>query len=157
MAEPIMVAKGLNGWVELYENKVKIRRVDFKGNRTKINDKGDKDILLTSLTAIQFRRRSIIVPGYIQFVYMGSSEANTTIMNDMLDENTVTFQKKGQPYFEKIKEAIEEAMERIQTSAPPTVAALSNADELEKFAALKEKGIISEEEFQQKKKQILGL
>ncbi|WP_414858413.1 SHOCT domain-containing protein [Phormidesmis priestleyi] len=33
----------------------------------------------------------------------------------------------------------------------------SDLDQLEKLASLKEKGIISEEEFQAKKKQILGL
>jgi len=33
----------------------------------------------------------------------------------------------------------------------------SSLDELEKLAALKEKGIITEEEFNHKKKQILGM
>jgi len=33
----------------------------------------------------------------------------------------------------------------------------SNLDELEKLAALRDKGIISEEEFKAKKKQLLGL
>jgi len=34
---------------------------------------------------------------------------------------------------------------------------LSNADELKKYADLKDQGIITEEEFQAKKKQLLGL
>jgi hypothetical protein len=34
---------------------------------------------------------------------------------------------------------------------------ISEADELEKLAALKDKGILTEEEFNQKKKQILGI
>ena len=37
------------------------------------------------------------------------------------------------------------------------VNSVSEADELKKFADLKEKGIITEEEFNKKKKEILGL
>ena len=37
------------------------------------------------------------------------------------------------------------------------VRSVSEADELKKFADLKEKGIITEEEFNKKKKEILGL
>jgi hypothetical protein len=43
------------------------------------------------------------------------------------------------------------------TSSRTGAKATSNLDELEKLAGLKEKGIITEEEFNQKKKQLLGL
>ena len=40
--------------------------------------------------------------------------------------------------------------------SPPSSSSVSVADELKKFSDLKEQGIITEEEFQQKKKQLLG-
>jgi len=40
---------------------------------------------------------------------------------------------------------------------PRIYTSTSNADELKKYAGLKDEGIITEEEFQAKKKQILGL
>lgn len=53
----------------------------------------------------------------------------------------------------KIKEAIEEKMRSNEKVEIKT----SDLDQLEKLAELKEKGIITEEEFNAKKKQILGL
>jgi hypothetical protein len=63
------------------------------------------------------------------------------------------FNQKQQPSFIKIKEAIEEKM----VSGNKPTAKSSGLDDLEKLAELKEKGIITEEEFNAKKKQILGL
>ena len=42
-------------------------------------------------------------------------------------------------------------------SASPLTTGTSNLDELEKLASLREKGIITDEEFDLKKKQLLGL
>lgn len=42
-------------------------------------------------------------------------------------------------------------------ASQPVTQGISNADELEKLAALKEKGIITQDEFDAKKKQLLGL
>ena len=44
-----------------------------------------------------------------------------------------------------------------QQAAPATPAETDAADEIQKFAALKEQGMISDEEFTAKKKQILGI
>ena len=51
---------------------------------------------------------------------------------------------------DKLKSNLNKYEPRIYTSA-------SSADELKKYAELKDQGVISEEEFQAKKKQILGL
>ncbi|MFW5890954.1 MAG: SHOCT domain-containing protein, partial [bacterium] len=72
--------------------------------------------------------------------------------------NTVMFTKKQQPNFEKIKKIIEEKRDNLdniqkQVKQPQS----SGINDLEKLAKLKEKGIITEEEFNAKKKQILDL
>ena len=57
------------------------------------------------------------------------------------------------PLFESFRDRVEELM-NAPTTAP---AALSEADELQKFAKLHAEGLLTDEEFQAKKKQILGL
>jgi hypothetical protein len=58
---------------------------------------------------------------------------------------------------EKAKNLIEQKVNEIHSGKAAPAETTSSLDELPKLAELKEKGIITEEEFQQKKKQILGL
>jgi len=58
----------------------------------------------------------------------------------------------GVVYFKSWEDAIQKARTQKDETRPT-----SNLDELEKLAGLKDKGIITEEEFQLKKKQILGI
>ncbi len=67
--------------------------------------------------------------------------------------NTVIFDSKQEGAFVAIKKAIDERMAALRA----TPKASSPLDELEKLASLKDKGIVTEDEFQQKKKQLLGL
>jgi hypothetical protein len=57
----------------------------------------------------------------------------------------------------ELKTAIIEQKKKWLAKKNNTASLGSNLDELEKLATLKDKGIITEEEFQKKKKQILGL
>ena len=83
---------------------------------------------------------------------MGNSEATGTLFS-LPDENTVIFNTKQQPDFELIKEEVEK---RMQAGSIPSSSLLA-ADEIAKLADLRDKGILTEAEFQQKKKQLLGL
>lgn len=61
-----------------------------------------------------------------------------------------------------VRTAITECLQRLknefdQAAQVPALPATSNLDDLEKLGALKEKGLISDSEFDAKKKQILGL
>lgn len=56
-----------------------------------------------------------------------------------------------------VNEFLSYVRENLGSKPASSVAALSAADELKKFAELKDAGIISDEEFNAKKKQILGL
>ena len=58
-----------------------------------------------------------------------------------------------QSSFGKVKEAIEKKIALAEKSETKS----SNLDELEKLAGLREKGIITEGEFNAKKRQILGI
>ena len=55
------------------------------------------------------------------------------------------------------QEADQNAQQAPPAAAPAAPAELDEAAQIEKFAALKGQGLISEEEFEAKKKQILGI
>lgn len=57
----------------------------------------------------------------------------------------------------KLKRISEEELKEIQEKQSATIQGVSSADELKKFKELLDSGIITQEEFDQKKKQLLGL
>jgi len=148
----LMEAKGVNGQIQLLEYKIRIMR---KGGMAFLTQglRGNKEIQIKQISSIQFKQVSTFTNGFIQFAFLGGQEHKSGTLSATSDENTIFFNKGQQPAFEKIKEAIEEKMrsnEKVETKT-------SDLDQLEKLAELKEKGIITEEEFNAKKKQILGL
>lgn len=151
----LMLAKGVNGQLELLEDRIRIKR---EGILSFMNHgfKGDKEILIERISAIQFKKAGSVFSGYIQFSFLGSQEAKGGIFDATKDENTVVFVAKEQEKFESIKRKIEQ---RMSSNRPATKqsSSSSNFDELEKLASLRDKGIVTEEEFQAKKRQLLGL
>jgi len=152
MSELEMTAKGYCGQIELYNNKICIRRKGFF-SFLQHGLKGDKNIMISSITSIQFKAAGL-TNGYIQIAFSGGKEAKGGIFQAGKDENTVMFTKRQQPLFEKIKDAVES---RLQSGKGISASPGSDADELAKLADLRDKGILTEDEFQHKKKQILGM
>jgi predicted RNA-binding Zn-ribbon protein involved in translation (DUF1610 family) len=148
----LMTAKGKNGQLELLENKIRIKREGTMSFLTH-GFKGEKEILIKQISSIQFKPTGNITAGYIQFAFIGGQEGKGAIWEAARDENTIMFNLDQQPDFEKIKKAIEDRIVSSQEGTPKS----SGLDDLEKLANLHEKGIITEEEFNAKKKQILGL
>lgn len=152
---PIMEAKGYNGQLQLFADRVTIRRKGFRALMTIGPMKGDKDILLSQIGSVEFKPAGMFINGYIRFAFMGGLERRERILTVAKDENALVFGRGQQPEFERLNAAIRERMaaqrEGNERKAP------SNLDDLEKLSALRDKGVITEDEFQQKKKQILGL
>lgn len=116
--------------------------------------KGEKSIPIKSITAIQIKPPRLTT-GYIQFAYSGSSESKGGIMDAIEDENTITFSSKKD--FEQAKE-LKALIESLQNKDnQPETSSTSDADEILKFKELLDAGVITEEEFEAKKKQILGI
>lgn len=154
MSDVIMEAEGHNGQLELTSSVVRIKRKGVLAFLTQ-GLKGDKEILISQISSIQFRKANPFVNGYIQFAFVGGQEAKGGIFQGTQDENTVIFRVRQQPAFEAFRDALQERIAVSQSG--PKQSSASGLDELEKLASLRAKGIVSEEEFQRKKKQILGL
>jgi hypothetical protein len=117
--------------------------------------RGDKTIPYASIMAVQFKKAGMVA-GYLHLTLIGGMDAGAGLFEMVKDENTITFQMWGDKNkkFEEGKNLIEQKM---MEAKPGSAHHKSEADDLEKFAQLRDKGIITEDEFQKKKKQLLGL
>lgn len=148
--------KGVNGQLKVLPGKVIISRKGAMGFLTQ-GLKGDKEIRIKDISSIQFKKAGLAVNGFIQFTFFGGAEHKGGILDSTKDENTIMFTKAQMANFEKAKNLIEEYRSSYEAAATtPTVVAISPLADLEKLAELKEKGIITHEEFEAKKKDILA-
>jgi len=154
VSELLYELKGLNGQLELYEDKIVIKR---KGFLAKIDHgffKGDKTIYINQITAIQVKPAGFFMYGYIQFTLPGGVESKKGLRDADHDENTVEFYKQDNELVKQIKSKIEELMAQQRMS---NTNQLSPADEIRKYKKLFDDGVITQGEFEQKKKRLLGL
>ncbi len=112
--------------------------------------RGDKTIPYSSIIAVQLKKAGLTA-GYIQLTLIGGSEAKGGLFQSYRDENSINFYNWDNKKFEEAKQIIEERMGQHPSHKK------SELDDLEKLALLKEKGVITKEEFEKKKKQLLGI
>lgn len=148
----IYTMKGNGGLLEVYEDKVTITPSGVLGFLCK-GLKGTKTIPFFSISAIQFKK-SGLTSGYLQFTVPGGNESMGGVFAAASDENTFMFVGQNELVL-KIKNYIEK---RIQELRKPQVSSpsLSLSDEIQKLAEMKEKGILSDEEFQAAKRRLIG-
>lgn len=156
MNEILFKANGRNGLIELYENQLVIKKK--LGGLKRMLTTGDKEIFLDNIKNVNYKSANSMTWGFIQFETAQNTKelSKGSLMSSPNDDYSVNFSKKQQPEFEKLKTEINELRSR-NNSQTIIQNQFSEADELEKLADLKEKGILTQEEFDQKKKQILGL
>lgn len=121
--------------------------------------KRDKTIPIRQITSVEVKKPSRVV-GFIQFSIAGGKQFNSGFtlsggaFDAVADENAATFLS---------EECYNQALEiksYVESWASPGEAKSSSssaADELLKYGTLVEKGLLTREEFEEKKKQLLGL
>lgn len=155
-------ARGRNGQVHLFDDRVLITRQGFV-SAIAYGFRGDKEVLISEITSIGWKEPGITA-GYIHFEYVGGQApvrtgvfADDSIANN---ENAVLFTQDHQRDFEEFRKLLEERRAELRKPQQVEVVAAATAspmEELKKLAELKEMGIVTEEEFEAKKKQLLGL
>jgi hypothetical protein len=152
--KPVFAMKGLQDELLIFEDKLTITPKGVLGFLNK-GLQGTKSIPFSSITAVQYKKAGDIVSGYLQFSIFGGRESTGGIFAAATDENSFVFSGASSNEFaEKIKDYIEDKIKAGKSSSAPSV---SSADELAKHFGLKEKGIISEEEFNKAKNKLLGI
>lgn len=130
-------------------------KITTKGFMNAVNKglSGTKTYPFDNLTAVQYKAPGFTT-GYLQFVLMGSQETKRGVSGAVHDENSILFNKKELPLVLEIKEYVEY---RINSKTSTKTTSISVADEILKFKELLDQGILTQEEFDAKKKQLLGL
>ena len=137
--------------ITIDENTLTINRKGFIsfGNGLRV----EKTIPLSNITAVQLKKPGL-THGYLQFSINGAVEAKGDPMQLLKDENTIVFAGKHLDDMLELKHLIETSKApSTQTSASSP----SEASQIKEFKSLLDDGIISQEEFDQKKKQLLGI
>ena len=148
-------AKSHGSFLALQGNTIIIRHSGIANTLAKGGMQGEKRIPINSVLSVQFKDAGDFRSGYIQFETAAGSEqaARGGLTEAAADENSVLFNQEDQPKFEKIRDRVNEILNG--GNAPSSTS--TDADELAKFAKLRDDGVITEDEFQAKKKSILGL
>ena len=146
----------LRSTLHVYEDYCEISGKAGTLNRTK----GTKKLYYSDLTSVQFKLPGAFFAGYIQFEYPGS---DTTNKSPYESENAVVFNKRDnvklmEEIYKFVEKRIAEEKQAKRASAGTVLQqAASPAEEVKKMKELLDMGIITQEEFEAKKKQLLGL
>lgn len=115
---------------------------------------GSKGIPFTSITAIQLKEGTGLTNGYIQFSILGGKEQKGGVLAATQDENTIMFTKAQNDDAKELKALIES---RIKAAQPASAPAASPVQQIKEMKELLDAGIITGEQFEMKKNEILGL
>ena len=154
MSELKFEFKGVDGQLAVYDDKIVIERKGFFGVGAH-GLSGAKTIAMSTIQAVQFKKAGL-TNGFLEFTVLGSIEQQGGLFASA-GENTIIVSKKGNEMAEKIKDFVEEKILERSKPQGTVVQQASAADELKKFKDLMDSGIITQEEFDAKKKQLLGL
>ncbi|WP_239616356.1 SHOCT domain-containing protein [Cohnella mopanensis] len=132
-------------------------KVTIKFNRFASNEKALKEIFLRNITGIEIKKPTFFDPGYIEFLYPGADSDNKIVIAS--DNQYLNMQR--------VKQLIEHHLFAAQSAAAapaspapstaaPAAASVSIVDELKKAAELRNAGILTNEEFEELKRRLLG-
>ena len=161
MAEKIYELKGIHGKrLEVYEDKVVIKTKVSVGSvlmGTALN--GEKTIYFSDCVGIQFKKAGIMI-GYLEFETASNGATGGGGAN-FYNENSFNWDITNKIPNKKMIEVAEYCKKQIEEYKTKNnnaiVNEISSADELKKFKDLLDMGVITQEEFEAKKKQLLGL
>ncbi|MEG0696260.1 NINE protein [Algoriella sp.] len=101
-----LTTNGIGGQITLTSKRVIIKRQGLLAKASH-GYKGDKEIPMKSITAIQFKAPGSVTNGYIQFSILGGVEARGGAFDATSDENSVIFTKNQEQAFREIKRYID--------------------------------------------------
>ncbi len=124
---------------------------------------GEKTIYFSDLTGIQFKKGSAVLLGYLQFE-TASTQSNRRGNNwgaNYESENSFTFEAIMNELMEEISRFVQEKLEEIKDgkskNSTTVIQQTSVTDEILNLKKLLDMGVITQEEFEAKKKELLGL
>lgn len=143
--------------LSVYEDSVSITPKGFLGIASK-GLAGERKMFYKDISSVQFKQSTKLLSGFIEFYFAGnnSQKQGGGLFAGTTNDNRFTFYNKFLPDMIKINDYIQSKINApIKTET--TSQNVSAADEIKKFKQLLDDGIITQEDFDAKKKQLLGL
>lgn len=154
----MLTAKGRTGILTVDDTFITIERKGAMAKMTHGFSQGQKRLAIAQVTSVQFKKPGLTV-GYIQFTIGGSREATGGVTKAMKDENSVAFEKNAAD-FEAVRDFIEariaKRFEEESRFRGEPLAERSVGEQLRELAALRDEGLLSEEEFAIQKAKLLA-
>lgn len=155
-------AQGFTGAVIFDGEWIRIVRQGFTAATTV--GRGEKRIPLSSVAAVQFKpAKGGVGPfgrGYIEFTIPGGVEGRSVftaqLMTAAYNENAVVFTFAQQPQFLMLRDDVESAIAARSRPHQPQLAAPAVATRLRQLADLRDQGLISSEEFEAKRAELVA-
>lgn len=151
MTETFEFKKPTKTTVTLNDSEIIINRKGLN-NFLNVGLTSGKTIPISNITAVQFKEAGLS-SGYIQLSVLGDKGQRGLTANT--DENTIMFSKKYQDHALRIKDIIENKITNKLSSEQTNIK--NNLKQLKTLKELLDSEIITQDEFNQKKKQLLDL
>jgi len=164
MPKELMSLKATNGTVIAYEDRVVISRKGFAAWATQ-GFKGDRTFFYSDLSGIEYKKPGMI-NGYMKFITAGTRDISPGVglmgssLKSVQDENTVilrAFNTKVPKSSEELYRLLMDKVQAAKSRTAPSFALESAPEQIMKYKELVDAGVITEEEFNLKKKQLLNL
>lgn len=160
--EPLYYLEGAKK-MYIYEDKVVIKKTGFLNSI--LGETGEKTIPMSSITAVTFKKANIIYGGHLKLSVSGESRSGINTdgeYNIMEDDNAVTFISRSlnnlaEEIHDYLQQRINDLLKSASTQTVFSAAQPSSFSELSQFKQMLDSGLITQEEYDAKKKQILGL
>jgi len=142
----------------VYDDCVSFKHKGAMGFITK-GIQGERKLFYKQIASVQFRAATGLTSGFIEFYLDGhhNSKQGGGLLSGTQNENRFYFYKRDQDEMKKDHDYIQDKISKINIIVVEESSTSSNADELRKFKQLFDDGIINEDEFKAKKKELLGL
>lgn len=145
--------------LEVYRDRIIIRRRGIGNFFVHQGIKGDKTIYIDDISSVQLKLGGMTL-GYLQFSIAGGNESIGGVTAAVSDENSFAFYAEKNEIATRIKNTIDRLkreQSRPAVFAPSKAPSASKTDELREYQKLMLEGVITAEEFEAKKKQILNI
>lgn len=154
--EIIDFSEGLNGLIAVSSNVVYIVRGSF------LERKAIKSYAIKSISSVELRKPSLISNGHLQIITSGNGDRTkrfSTAYDYAKDENTIMIKSSSYDHFVRIEQLIYKLRDKENENVQVSQSVSSEDDvfqKIEKLAQLKEKNLITSEEFEKKKSELLS-
>lgn len=151
MAKLITKLKGTNGIIYIYEDRIVISRKTFFGFST-FGIVGDKTLFYNAIQEIEYNGAGGWLRVHPKGILLKNYNAITEVLKATKDDYTISIPfwkvKQGKEIHEIIAKKVNEANRTSNTNISPT-------NEIREYKKLLDDGIITEEEFEKKKQELL--